>query len=137
MSGALCVLMASAAAPSVTFSITAGVTGVEKGYSSDGVVFGTLNSSNGLKAGVTLAQVFDQNSTTGAQFEVTGLASNPLQGSLVSIACNGHTFLGSAATYTWTASGGKATWQWPLASVFGFASGNTYTGSVVKSTTVW
>lgn len=96
---------------------------------------GTLNSEAGFLNGCGLYEIFDDTSTVLAIFGVSGLSSDPLQGSLTSVTINGVTLTGSSAT-SYTYGGGYAQWEWH-GSTFNLAAGTVYNGSAVRNGTAW
>jgi hypothetical protein len=124
-------VLAGGSAVSTSFSITAGTDGTNIGYSNFTQIFGTINTpaSGTLPSGKNIRRIADY-ASTGANFIVIGLSSDPGQNSLLDIISNGQTFAGNAAN-TYSYNTGTATWTWGAGNKFGFVNTTGYTGTIL------
>jgi hypothetical protein len=89
--------------------------GEGRGYAQGG--FGNITPSPVLGDGTTIVDLLIGNNTHILNLSIAGFPSNPGAGYVATLVINGTTtFLGSAATYSY--SGGQATWQWSGAGRF-------------------
>jgi len=96
--------------PQITFGIVTGSTGSFHGYSLSGS-FGTINSVNGLDAGLTIDSWEDNTSTTKTTLIVVGFAVNPGSSFFIDITMDGiNTLTSASATYSYAS--GTAQWVW-------------------------
>lgn len=145
MTGILAALASSGNKVSTTFNLTAGnISGASAAGYNDasagtiGAAGGSV-SSNALGNGKTIAELISS-SIPNDRLIVKGFSSNPGQSwvstlffPVTSSAGPPVTLLGSAATYSYDAPNGAATWLWS-GSNLGMLNGNTYTANKLVHT---
>lgn len=118
----------------ISASLTAG-SNVVSGTGDVGYISGSIGSFSptalsGNNAVYQLNDVLSSSTVIDAQLEISGFSSEPNQGWLGNVTCNGETYNGTnASSFTYTS--GTADWVWGTSTAWALTNGSNYSCTVV------
>lgn len=134
--GTIAILLGSGGTGPYTLSSSLTAGGSGSGTGTVGYISGSIGSlsPDTLSGGLTVTEIGDfysSSTLTEAVVTVSGFSTEPNQGWLGNVTCNGDTFNGAAATFTY--SGGVGNWEWATSTGWGFSPTDGYSCTITYS----
>lgn len=131
--GVLAALLGSGGTGPYTLSASLTAGGSGSGTGTVGYISGSIGSlsPDALSGGLTVTEIGDfysSSTLTDAVVTVSGFSAEPNQGWLGNVTCNGDTFNGAAATFTY--SGGVGNWEWATSTGWALTPTDNYSCTI-------